>query len=151
LELSLTFNDNGTSHGDVLLRFAGQEWVCDSYYFAIDDETHPEAEDALKVRAVLKRLLEQWLAAVQVLKIDEHAYLPYDFSDQYTGWLRCTRIQAGFRVVQGWSSVEGWSFSPTAVGGLLHQLEGFRAKGPSMTIGANELEDAIRASTSSAA
>jgi hypothetical protein len=38
--------------------------VCDSYYLALDRELLSDREDAGKVRAVLRRLLEQWLAAV---------------------------------------------------------------------------------------
>jgi hypothetical protein len=151
VELSLAFKDNGTGHGDILLRFAGQDWVCDSYYLVIDDGLLPEIEDETKIRAVLRRLLEQWLETIQILKIDEVAFLPYDFSDQYTGWLQCARTQHGFRVTQGWSSVEGWSLSPSAVGAHLLQLEGFRADGPSLEVGASELTEAIRASASSAA
>ncbi len=148
MELSLTFNDNGTLHGDILLRFAGQEWICDAYYFALDRALLPDAEDDTKIRAVLSCLLAQWLETIQSLKVDQVAYLPYDFSDQYTGWLRCTRTQSGFVVVRGWSGVEGWSFFASAVGTLLLQLPDFRADGPSLEIGTAELVAAIRESAS---
>jgi hypothetical protein len=148
VELSLTFNDNSTLHDDILFRFAGQEWICDSYYFAIDGALLPEVDDETKIRAVLRRLLEQWLETIHILKIHEVAYLPYDFSDQYTGWLRCTRTQSGFVVVRGWSSVEGWSLFASAVGALLFQLSDFRVDGPSLEIGTSELAAAIRESMS---
>lgn len=151
VNLSLTFHDNKTGHQDIVLRFAGEEWICDSYYFAIDSELLPEAEDDRKIRAVLVRLHEQWLEAVQELKADEVAYLPFDFSDQCTGWLRCTATSTGYSVVQGWSSVEGWSFSPSAVGGLLRKLEDFRASGPALEVATNDLLAAICGSASRAA
>ncbi len=151
MDLSLTFRDNTTGHQDVVLRFAEREWVCDSYYFAIDTELLPEIEDERKIRAVLLRLHEQWLEAVENLKATEIAYLPFDLSDQCTGWLRCTATPSGYVIVQGWSSVEGWSFSPSAVGGPLHKLEGFRASGPTLEVSTSDFHDAIRRSASHAA
>lgn len=151
MDLSLIFHDNKTWHQDVVLRFAGQEWICDSYYFAIDRELLPDVEDDRKIRAVLRRLHEQWLEAIEGLKVDEVAYLPFDFSDQCTGWLRCTATSTGYSVAKGWSSVEGWSFSPSAVGILLHKLEGFRADGHTLEVGSSELQTAIRESASCAA
>ncbi|WP_457389354.1 hypothetical protein [Roseateles sp. P5_E1] len=148
MHLSLDFEDNESGHGDIALRFAGREWVCDSYYLALDDKLLPQAEDAAKVRAVLKRLHEQWLETAQSLCAGETAYLPYDFSDQYTGWLRCCRTQNGYLLTQGWSSVEGWSFSPSAVGPLLRELREFRADGPELEIGDSEFTTAIQTSAS---
>ena len=151
MELSLTFADNNTAHEDIVLQFAGQQWICDSYYLALDDELLPEVEDGTKVRMVLRRLLEQWQEALRALNVDEVAFLPYDFSDQYTGWLRCARTQLGFVVVRGWSSVEGWSFPPSQIGTLLRGLEGFRPDGPSVEVTAQELLEAVNASLSRAA
>ena len=151
MDLSLTFHDNKTGHRDIVLRFAGQEWICDSYYLAIDTELLPEVEDEGKIRAVLRRLHEQWLEAIEGLKVGEVAYLPFDFSDQCTGWLRCTAKSTGYSIDQGWSSVEGWSFSPSAIGVLLHNLEGFRADGPTLEVAHTEFQAAIRESASLAA
>ena len=151
MELSLTFNDNETLHEDIVLRFAGQEWICDSYYFAIDGDRLPEVEDKQKIQSVLRRLHEQWLEAIQSLRIGDIAYLPYDFSDQSTGWLRCARTLNGFLLTQGWSNVEGWSFSPSAVGSLLHQLEDFRADGPALEVAASDLKSSVIGSASQAA
>lgn len=151
MNLSLTFQDNKTGHRDLVLRFAGQEFICDSYYLAIDDEILPQVEDDRKIRAVLLRLHEQWLEAIQGLKVGEIAFLPFDFSDQCTGWLRCTATSTGYSVVQGWSSQEGWSFSPSAVGVLLRNLEGFKASGTDLEVAADDLQVAIRESGSRAA
>ncbi len=151
MNLSLSFHDNKTGHKDIILRFAGQEWVCDSYYLALDNELLPGVEDERKIQAVLLRLHEQWLEALENLKVGETAYLPYDFSDEYTGWLRCTLTSTGYNIVQGWSSVEGWSFSPSAAGDHLRSLGGFRADGPVLEASVNELHAAIRESYSHAA
>ena len=150
MDLSFSFKPNGTYHGDMVLRLAGKEWICDSYYFVIDSVLLPEVEDEAKVRAVLRRLLEQWLAALSNLKTQDVAYLPFDFSDQCTGWLQCTRTESGFSVVSGWSSVEGWSFSPSKVGMLHSQLTDFRADGPVLEVDAFEMFAAVRNSAGAA-
>lgn len=42
------------------------------------------------------------------------AWLPFDLSDQYTGWLRVRTPDGDRAVVQaGWSGIAGWSFMPT--------------------------------------
>ena len=146
VDLSLSFEGNHTSHRDIVLRFAGQQWVCDSYYLAIDQNFLGGIEDDRKVRAVLRRLHEQWLEALQHLDGGDVAYLPYDLSDQYSAWLRCTRTPTGYSIVRGWSPVEGHSFSPSAVGALLHSLEGFRVDGPALEVAAADLLKAIQSS-----
>ena len=63
---------------------------CDSHYFLIDHDVQPEGrEDDARVRHVLALLMDQWWRAVAALGDGGVCYLPYDFSDQYTGWLRC--------------------------------------------------------------
>lgn len=146
--LSLTFNDNGRAHDDVELRFADQQWICDSYYYALDDEVLPGVENQAKVRAVMRRLLEQWQDATRNLTVGQIAFLPYDFSDEYTGWLRCTRTAKGFVIVHGWSNVEGYSFLPSNIGKLVFELSDFRPDGPTLEMDAHELARAINESIS---
>ena len=145
MEPSLTFDpDVGLGgHKDLSLRFAGQALQCDIYFFAIDHGFRPDDGDLAKVVASLGRLFEQWLEALRTVKAGENAYLPYDFSDQYTGWLRCTRVDEGFDVVAGWCEVEGWRFSPTQIGQRLYHLDDFRTKGPTVRMSTADLEAAI--------
>lgn len=146
MELSLTFDDNGRAHDDVELRFAGQLWICDSYYYTLDDELLPGVEDRAIVRAVMRRLLDQWQDATRDLAVGQIAFLPYDFSDQYTGWLRCARTEEGFVIERGWSDVEGWRFLPSDIGTLMFEVSDFRADGSMLEIEAQELAEAIDAS-----
>jgi hypothetical protein len=143
MDLSLQFEDNHTGHDDLVLRFGGDSWACDSYYLALDRELLPDREDSDKVRAVLRRLLEQWLAAVEQLPDGGTAYLPYDFSDQYTGWLACGRSSGGVVLSRGWADIEGWSFFPSAAGDLFVRPRGFRVDGPSVRCSLPELVEAI--------
>lgn len=151
MTLNFAFKPNRTGHDDVTLRFADQEWICDSYYLALDNELLPDIENEQKVCVVFRRLLEQWLEAIRTLDVDDVAYLPYDFSDQYTGWLRCICTPLGYVLAHGWSSVEGWSFAPSAAGTLMHELRDFRASGTERAMKADELVAAIGSSLESVA
>jgi hypothetical protein len=143
MDLLLQFDDNGTSHDDLTLRFAGQPHVCDSYYLALD-HFPTGAVEAGKVKVVLRRLLEQWLMAVMGVQDGGTVYLPYDFSDQHTGWLRCERSADVVTVSLGWAEVEGYSFFPSDVGEYLAHLPGFRPSGPSAQAKVMQLIQAIR-------
>ena len=74
-------------HCDLSVRLGTWQHVCDSYYFAIDETSTADAE----VPRALVQLLEQWTDQVRSLQpTGGTAFLPFDFSDQYTGWLRVT-------------------------------------------------------------
>ena len=148
MDLSLQFKHNGTAHDDLILRFAGQTRVCDTYYLAIDRGLLPEREDDYKVRAVLRRLLEQWLTAVENIRDGGIIYLPYDFSDEYTGWLQGRRSDNLLELSLGWAAIGGWSFYPSAVGEYLTQLSDFHPDGPSIQVTVAELVQAIQESIS---
>jgi len=151
MNLTLRFEDNGTAHEDIVLRWGGEEWRCDSYYLALDQGVFADRQDAEKVRQVLHRLLQQWHDAVHNLQEGEVVYLPYDFSDQYTAWLRCHRAGENVVVARGWADVSGWSFSPSRVGDYLRGVPGFRVDGPTATTGHRELLQAIKHSLAATA
>ncbi|WP_307714990.1 hypothetical protein [Streptomyces sp. V4I23] len=98
-------------HRDLRLRIGSYRHSCDSYYLAIDES--PTA--ARSLGANLARLLEQWSTQVDALKgTGGTAYLPYDFSDQCTAWLRVSSVDGRTAEVQaGWSSIEGWGIEPS--------------------------------------
>ncbi|WP_299530557.1 hypothetical protein [uncultured Streptomyces sp.] len=99
------------SHADLRLRIGCYEHRCDSYYVELDDS--PTAPGGLGLR--LSRLLKQWSS--QIAGLDGGGgtvYLPYDFSDQCTAWLRVASADAETAEVQaGWSSIEAWRFYPS--------------------------------------
>jgi len=151
VDLSLRYKNNGKAHEDLCLTFAGQTWLCDSYYFALDGDMQPEDESPAKVKAVLRKLLEQWLTAIANLPDGDTAFLPYDFSDQYTGWLRCERGGNEMCLSQGFASVQGHSFFPSIVGEYLYCLPSFQVDGPTLKISRVDLLQVIRASLAEAA
>jgi hypothetical protein len=130
ITISFSFDDNGRYHEDLVLQCGDRKWRCDSYYLLLDNALLPGQEDAAsKVRAVLRRLLDQWHAAVAGLADGETCYLPFDFSDQSTRWLRCRANGVMLRIQPGWADVEGYSFPPSEVGELLRKLTGFLSQG----------------------
>jgi hypothetical protein len=115
MELVLAFEDNGRAHDDLVLTVDGVERRSDSYYLALDRGLLPQREDAAKVREVLARLLEQWIAAVKNLTEGQVVYLPWDLSDQGSQWFECRLADGRLLVRQGSSGVEGWSFFATNI------------------------------------
>jgi hypothetical protein len=151
LDLSLRYEYNGTAHEDIILRFAGQSWTGDSYYFAIDRQLEPDDESPSKVKAVLRKLLDQWLTAATNLPDGCTVFLPYDFSDQSTSWICCMRDGNDVAVSQGWSAhVQGWSLSPSAVGEYLSDVPSFNDEGPAVKSSREDLLHAIRESLAGA-
>ena len=147
MDLSLTYEPNGTDHADLVLRLGDREHRGDSYYFVLDRGLLPDQEDGAKIRAVLYRLLEQWTAAVEGLREREVVHLPFDFSDQCTGWLAVASIdEASVSITSGWSDVEGWSFMPSEIGPHLRHLPDFRPDGDAVSMDRARLLAAIRAS-----
>ncbi|MGY4392137.1 hypothetical protein [Streptomyces virginiae] len=99
------------SHNDLRLRIGSYRQKCDSYYIGLDEE--PAARGGLGAR--LARLLEQWSSQIAALrKVGGVAYLPFDFSDQCTAWLRVSSEDGQAAEVQaGWSRIEGWGVAPS--------------------------------------
>ena len=149
MKLSLEFVDNGSGHDDLEVRFGDALLRCDSYYLGLDPLLFPEREDAGKVRAVLRRLIWQWLAALDWLADGGTAYLPFDFADQYTAWLECQRSGDGVVVSWGFADVEGWALTPSAAGDLTIRPRKLRVgewDGGELVVEANwtELLEAVR-------
>lgn len=147
LDLSLRYEANGTAHDDLVLRFAGETWIGDSYYLALDRKVLPEDESPTKVKVVLRTLLEYWFSIILNLENDGTTFLPFDFSDQSTGWLRCQREGNEITVSQGQALVEGHSLFPSAVGDHSLGPVGFKVDGPTMKVSWKDLLQAIRESS----
>ncbi|MFE9791324.1 hypothetical protein ACFYRL_06245 [Streptomyces goshikiensis] len=99
-----------SSYDDLKLTVGTFEHVCDSSYLSID--LYPTDTDDLG--GALARLPEQWSTQVDGLRpVGGTAYLPYDFSDQCTAWLRISSTDGHTAEVQaGWSSTPGWDVNP---------------------------------------
>ena len=121
--LSLVYEPNGTDHDDLVVGLSSWRYRCDTYYYKLD---HP-AGSASDVPGAIKRLLELWLRDMDACGPDHATYLPYDFSDQYTGWLRCgLKANGEWQILPGWSDKEGWAFYPTDYEDVAKGLDDFR-------------------------
>jgi len=116
--LRLTFDDQGTQRGDILLECGEYVRHVDSYYFSLDPAVQDRPEEQ-RIRASLERLLDQWLTAVQNARTGQTIFLPFEFSDEYTGWLRITVEGDRVRCRPGWSAIPGHAVSPSNIS--LHQ------------------------------
>ena len=123
----LKFKDNQTAHNDLLFTFNGRVKKCDSYYFALDRNLGVEEENPEKIRKVLKRLLEQWLESVNISDSGSFLYLPYDFSDEYVGCLRCEVSDSFLLLTDGYLNVGGYCYFPSDVGELIKTNSDFTA------------------------
>ena len=140
----IEFRDNGTAHDDIFLSLGGLEKTGDAYYLALDHSLGRDDESPDKIRLVLQRLLEQWRDAIRSVDEGSSVYLPYDFSDQYTGCLRCTRNGRDIVVADGWCDIEGWRVSPSSLGEYTKTNSNFqRGDGTEFTISASSLMEQI--------
>ena len=87
--LLIQFRDNDTAHDDLHVWIEGYSRTTDSYYLALDRGMLAGEESAEKVRRVLVQLLQRWLEALAQTTAARPVYLPFDFSDQYTGCFQC--------------------------------------------------------------
>lgn len=107
--MSLVFEPNGTDHDDLVLRVGSWAHRSDSYYHVLD----PAFESGGGPAAAVRALLAQWKSSIRAAKNGAPFYLPHDFSDQCTGWLRGVREGDAVELVAGWSLVEGYTFFPS--------------------------------------
>ncbi|MFE4256314.1 hypothetical protein ACFRU3_44240 [Streptomyces sp. NPDC056910] len=110
-------------HDDLVLSLGTWRHVSDSFYLAND----PTATATKNVPQQLARLLEQWGELVSQLRpAGGSAFLPFDFSDECTGWLRVTSQDGTHaRVQAGWSLIQGWSFNPSDIADTAHRISDF--------------------------
>ena len=83
--LFIQFRDNERRHDDLHMWIEGYSRTMPSYYLAFDSALLAGDESADKVRRVLIRLLQRWGEALAQATPTRTVYLPFDFSDEYTG------------------------------------------------------------------
>ncbi len=128
--LLIQFRDNDRAHDDLHVWIEGYSRTTDSYYLALDGAMLAGDKSSDKVRRVLIRLLERWMEALQQATLIRPAYLPFDFSDEYTGCFQCRPDGEFIEIVAGWSSREGWSFWPSDSGDYFFGVTDFKSDAP---------------------
>ena len=84
-------------------------------------------------------LLDQWIEALKSLKNKDTIYLPYDFSDQYTGCIRVVRKENSYEISPGYSMSEGWSVSPSDISNYIQTIADFTSEKVSVIMKLDEL------------
>lgn len=113
--LKFALSDLASPHADMLLQLGTFRKQSDSYYLRVDRHLLPGDESFEKARQVLVLLLQGWRALVADRAQVSPFYLPYDFSDQATGWIRCLPERGELTLQAGTSHIEGWSIYPSQI------------------------------------
>jgi hypothetical protein len=129
--LLIQFRDNGTAHDDLHVWIEGYSRTMDSYYLALDPVMFAGQESADKVRLVLIRLLQRWMETLEQATPTRPVYLPFDFSDQYTGCFECRPDGDSLEIFPGTSSRKGYSVAPSDPSDYFFGITDFRRDAPS--------------------
>lgn len=89
-----------------------------TYYLAIDHDFMPDVEDTFKVLLNLKNVICLWIECIELVLMKKQGsviYLPFDFQDEYIGFLRLEFLnQNTFIIDFGYSEeLGGYSISPS--------------------------------------
>jgi len=140
--IQLKFHDNRTGHDDIVFTFFAYQQICDSYYFFIDSNFSSE-ENIDKFVKVFNKLVDQWLDYIRLLGDEDSIYLPFDFSDQYTGCARVVKHGDNLAITPGWSNIEGWSVFPSDISTYVKRVNDFRSSYSVQLVQTNEILDQL--------
>lgn len=88
-----------------------------TYYFAIDKYLKKDSHNTHKVLTNLKQLFTKWEACLNTAFKEGYksVYLPFDFTDEYIGFLKVDLLTANnVRLEYGYSEeIKGYSVSPS--------------------------------------
>jgi hypothetical protein len=128
--LQVALERRDSPHGDLFIVVGSWVHRGDSYYFLLDDHA---AQPPSAVASIIA-MLRQWERSIRAAEVGRPFYLPYDFSDQSTGWLRCLLAEEdSIELTPGWSRVEGHAFFPSdflATAAALDDFEALAAAAP---------------------
>ena len=87
----------------------------DLYCYCLDNTFFENHTDVTKGLLNFFAMLENWKVKLRNLKLKRTDYLPYDYSDQYIGFLLVSQIDEQFITVQAASTPEyfGWGSNPS--------------------------------------
>ena len=107
MEITLRSNVDFLFHEDlhIYIPELGIDGYSDTYYFADDNGILPEEVSEVKVKIILRNLLNEWERAINNLSEGTVAFLPFDFSDEYTGALKVKRQDNQLILRYSWSRV----------------------------------------------
>lgn len=114
MPVSLRENPDFAFHGDLFFEIEGLRLQGDTYYFELDRPADGPTGMAAVLRS-LAALLEQWIQRVSAQSDGETVYLPFDYSDEYTGVVVVHREVDVLGLWSGWSNLAGWAHYPSDI------------------------------------
>lgn len=108
----LTYKDDGTEHGDLVLECGSHFSRGDSYFFSLDRIIEPKETCAAKVRHVLRVIFSHWLDVLHEGAQDP-VYFLAELSDQCSRWIQVKPSQQNVELRVGWSTREGYGLIPS--------------------------------------
>ncbi|MDA1265608.1 MAG: hypothetical protein O2816_11065 [Planctomycetota bacterium] len=121
-------------HEDLRLTLGGASYLGDGYYLALDPGVEPGVEDRGKVGRQLRRLLDQWIEAVEQLELDAVLHLPFGYFDQCMSCVQVARQGEAVTLRVGWTEREGWSTLPSEIADFVHGVRDFSADADSPSV-----------------
>lgn len=128
--LLFQFRNNDTAHDDMHVWIEGFSCIADSYYFALEPPVLANDRSPNNVRRILIRLLQLWMDAIAQATPTRMVYLPFDFSDEYTGCFRCRPDGDFIEITPGFSMREGWRVKPRNPGDYFFGVNDFQTDAP---------------------
>jgi hypothetical protein len=125
--LTLDIIDNGQGgHKDLLFCIPDliDDKVFDTYYFYLAVEPVETIDD---IKKAVSRLLQFWHNKVSESKNGETIFLPIDFSDEYTGYLKVCHQDDQLVLTYGFSRREGFTVNPLNPEDYYKQITDFEA------------------------
>lgn len=115
----ISINLNNISNGTISLILDEVDFIqkADTYYYAIDNQLKTDDDSTYKVLINLKELFLKWHYCLNTALKESYksVYLPFDFADEYVGFLKVDFLSANeLKVEYGYSEeIKGYSLSPS--------------------------------------
>ncbi len=122
--LDIVFHPEAATHDDLELRLGAFCHQASSHDFRLTRSLAPGDESPIKVQRVLSRLWKLARRAIVHLSQDESCFVPFDLSDQCTGWIRFQRTSR-LAVTFGWSNLPGHDIDPASPTAVVNEVAQF--------------------------
>ena len=134
MELHVSTNPGHGGHSDLFLKIPllGVDVSADTYYFVLAIEDRQDLVNAQDVRRGIVGLLQYWQEQTSACGDRRTIYLPFDFSDQYTGCLQVVANGLNVQLCYGFSLIEGWRVNPLNPAMYCHEVTDFKAHNSGM-------------------
>lgn len=107
--IKVEYKDNGKDHRDLIVWFNRKKFTCDTYYLVIGHNTSSRKKTVQKAKDEICKIIKEWITTLKKAGEGETVYLPFDFSDQFIRWFRCSITGDKIRIDEGWTAND---FSP---------------------------------------